>query len=143
MQVYEDRQVQHASGNGLQRPSGYCYRKTSHAKMSGGVSGLERNNSCGHVKCIRQLGNEDSDIDRDKDDDCFIIDRSSFNQGVNAKFEMIIRRGGGSTHVSSNGSACSSHPCQTWEKVGALCATDYKWVQQEQVDQGKIIPVIR
>ena len=22
---------------------------------------------------------------------------------------------------------------------GALCATDYKWVQQEQVEQGKLI----
>ena len=26
--------------------------------------------------------------------------------------------------------------------VGALCATDYKWVQQEQVDQGKLIVMI-
>ena len=25
------------------------------------------------------------------------------------------------------------------EKIGALCATDYKWVQQEQVMQGKLI----
>ena len=25
------------------------------------------------------------------------------------------------------------------DKVGALCATDYKWVQQEQVEQGKLI----
>lgn len=25
------------------------------------------------------------------------------------------------------------------ETVGALCATDYKWVQQEQVMQGKLI----
>lgn len=24
-------------------------------------------------------------------------------------------------------------------RVGALCATDYKWVQQEQVMQGKLI----
>lgn len=23
--------------------------------------------------------------------------------------------------------------------IGALCATDYKWVQQEQVEQGKLI----
>ena len=40
----------------------------------------------------------------------------------------------------------NSHPgsyCGEWTKVGALCATDYKWVQQEQVEQGKIIPVIR
>ena len=25
------------------------------------------------------------------------------------------------------------------DKVGSLCATDYKWVQQEQVMQGKLI----
>ena len=25
------------------------------------------------------------------------------------------------------------------ETIGALCATDYKWVQQEQVTQGKLI----
>ena len=25
------------------------------------------------------------------------------------------------------------------DKVGALCATDYKWVQQEQVVQGKLV----
>jgi hypothetical protein len=25
------------------------------------------------------------------------------------------------------------------DTIGALCATDYKWVQQEQVEQGKLI----
>ena len=33
--------------------------------------------------------------------------------------------------------------CGEWTKVGALCATDYKWIQEQQVAQGKIIPVIR
>ena len=32
-------------------------------------------------------------------------------------------------------------PCPSWDKTGALCATDYKWIQQQQVVQGKIIPV--
>ena len=32
-------------------------------------------------------------------------------------------------------------PCPSWDKTGALCATDCKWVQQQQVEQGKIIPV--
>ena len=27
--------------------------------------------------------------------------------------------------------------------IGALCATDYKWVQQEQVMQGKLIIEIK
>ena len=29
------------------------------------------------------------------------------------------------------------------DAIGALCATDYKWVQQEQVMQGKLIIEIR
>lgn len=29
------------------------------------------------------------------------------------------------------------------DKVGALCATDYKWVQQEQVMQGKLIVCVK
>ena len=28
------------------------------------------------------------------------------------------------------------------DTIGALCATDYKWVQQEQVMQGKLIVMI-
>ena len=28
------------------------------------------------------------------------------------------------------------------DKVGALCATDYKWVQQEQVEQNKLIVMV-
>ena len=74
--------------------------------------------------------------------DYFILDRSSFNQGENAKYDMIITRGG-SADTGGKRAARSSYPCPTWSKVGALCATDYKWVQQEQVEQGKIIPVLR
>lgn len=29
------------------------------------------------------------------------------------------------------------------ETIGALCATDYKWVQQEQVVQGKLIVEVK
>ena len=29
------------------------------------------------------------------------------------------------------------------DTIGALCATDYKWVQQEQVMQGKLIVCVR
>ena len=35
----------------------------------------------------------------------------------------------------------STHHLLYTETVGALCATDYKWVQQEQVMQGKLIVV--
>lgn len=29
------------------------------------------------------------------------------------------------------------------DRIGALCATDYKWVQQEQVEQGKLIVCVK
>ena len=29
------------------------------------------------------------------------------------------------------------------DTIGALCATDYKWVQQEQVMQGKLIVCVK
>ena len=29
------------------------------------------------------------------------------------------------------------------ETIGALCATDYKWVQQDQVMQGKLIVCVK
>ena len=75
------------------------------------------------------------------DEDYFVIDRAAYNQGINAKYDMIVKRGG-DAHVNSKRSPCGSCPYPSWNKVGALCATDYKWVQQEQVDQGKIIPVV-
>jgi len=50
MQIHKDKQMQHATGNGLQRPT--------------------------------------------SDSDYFILDRASFNQGINAKYDMKIARGG-------------------------------------------------
>lgn len=95
MPIHEDRQVQHAASNGLQRPTS----------------------------------------------DYFVIDRAAFNQGENAKYGIEIR-GGVLPDTGGERSTRGSY-VGTWDKVGALCATDYKWVQQEQVEQGKIIPVIR
>ena len=50
MQIHKDKQMQHATGNGLQRSA--------------------------------------------SDSDYFILDRASFNQGINAKYKMTISRGG-------------------------------------------------
>lgn len=81
-------------------------------------------------ECIRQHRNEDTDCD------CFGLDRYSWNQGQNAKYDFqvfenqepaLVARGGGS------GCICYQ------EKVGALCSTDHKWIQQQQVMQGKLI----
>lgn len=74
--------------------------------------------------------------------DYFVIDRAAFNQGENAKYGIEIRRGKVLPDTGGERPTRGSY-VGTWNKVGALCATDYKWVQQEQVFQGKIIPVIR
>ena len=68
---------------------------------------------------------------------CFIIERAAFNQGENAQYDFKIAEGGRNAHTCGKGTTRD-----LWLKVGALCATDYKWVQQEQVEQGKIIPVL-
>jgi len=52
MQVHDDKQMQHATGNGLQGPAGHT------------------------------------------DEDYFVIDRAAYNQGVNAKYDMTVKRGG-------------------------------------------------
>ena len=72
---------------------------------------------------------------------CYGLDRYSWNQGDSARYDFqifadadpcLVARGGGGSSTS-----------ETWklyqEKIGALCATDYKWVQQEQVMQNKLI----
>lgn len=98
---------------------------------------MDGNRDSGHAERVRQL----RDANPDPSGDYFIIDRAAFNQGENAKFDMQITRGGGTAqHWSLEDRAQWSH---LWTKVGALCATDYKWVQEQQVEQGKIIPVLR
>ena len=88
----------------------------------------------------KQVQHTASDRLQGSSGDYFVIDRAAFNQGENAQFDMQITRGGGtSRHSLQEDRAQWSY---LWTKVGALCATDYKWVQQEQVEQGKIIPVI-
>ena len=48
---------------------------------------------------------------------------------------VTLRNKSGSYGGGQRGSRCLLYQ----RTVGALCATDYKWVQQEQVDQGKLI----
>ncbi len=48
---------------------------------------------------------------------------------------VTLRNKGG----SYGGGQRSTHHLLYQDTIGALCATDYKWVQQEQVYQGKLI----
>ena len=66
MQIHKDKQMQHATGDGLQRsPS---------------------------------------------DNDYFVIDRASFNQGINAKYDMKIARGGAAPTLVARGPCAVAIP---------------------------------
>ena len=72
---------------------------------------------------------------------------------------MQIHKDENCLHSARNGlqrpscDTCSSEEIMTahtrydyigsWNQIGALCGTDYKWVQQQQVVQGKILPFIK
>lgn len=88
----------------------------------------------GHAECIRSGRNENTDYH------CY--DLREFGKYKESKKAGCLRQTGGD---AGGGSEClvvkrRTIPCPPWQKVGALCAADYKWVQQEQVMQGKIIP---
>ena len=63
------------------------------------------------------------------------IDRAAFNQGENAKYDFQISGGGYSADHCCERSRCSL--LQT--TVGSLCATDYKFPQQQQIEQEKYV----
>ncbi len=64
---------------------------------------------------------------------CYGLDRSSFNQGKNAKFGFSVDKELAAPLVAKGpgGGIC--------ETVGALCARDYKGVGNQYVDEGKCI----
>lgn len=63
------------------------------------------------------------------------IDRAAFNQGENAKYDFSVRGGG----CRSNNSRKRSGSGLLQDTVGALCASDYKFPQQQQIEQGKVV----
>ena len=71
-------------------------------------------------------------------DSCFRVTGFA-DYSATEKAGTLRAGGGGSENLVLHGVKLERY---VWGKVGALCATDYKWVQQEQVEQGKIIPVL-
>ena len=67
------------------------------------------------------------------------IDRAAFNQGQNAQFDIGIDGGGNCSNDCSERAGCGL----LHETVGALCATDYKFPQQQQIEQGKYVIEVR
>lgn len=64
------------------------------------------------------------------------MDRYSWNQGYNALYDFqmfeeqepsLVARGGGSGLLLYQ------------KEIGALCASDHKWIQQQQVMENKLI----
>ena len=92
---------------------------------------MDENRDSGHVECIRQL--------RDANPDSYCYAHAGYGKYAEEQTAECLRASGGDV----GGGVREYRSCPSWNKVGALCATDYKWVQQEQVEQGKIIPVLR
>ena len=57
----------------------------------------------GHAERLRQQRNENTHSDRGADDEIFIIDRASFNQGENARYDIEIHRGGAVPTIVARG----------------------------------------
>lgn len=102
------------------------FRKTAHPMHSGG-SGMGTDNNSRHAEHLRQQ--------RGTDSDCRCFNHAGYGRYAESEIGECLRASGGDI-----GGVREYRPCPSWNKVGALCATDYKWVQQEQVEQGKIIP---
>lgn len=63
---------------------------------------------------------------------CYGLDRASFNQGKNAKYDFSIEPEIAQPIVARG-------PGGYYNTVGALCARDYKGVGNQYVDEGKLI----
>ena len=63
---------------------------------------------------------------------CYGLDRASFNQGQNAKYNFSVENDLAQTIVAKG-------PGGTDRTVGALCARDYKGVGNQYVNDGKLV----
>jgi hypothetical protein len=116
MQVHADKQVQYSSSNRLQGSTShpdsttkrvtaayYTFRKTGHPVEQGGYQGLEQTTTADTLNVYDNSENENSHSDRGADSEIFIIDRASFNQGENAKYDIEIHRGGAVPTIVARG----------------------------------------
>lgn len=69
-------------------------------------------------------------------DTAYGLDRYSWQQGENAKFGFQITENSEPALVAKGG---GSGLLLYQEEIGSLCATDYKWIQQQQVMENKLI----
>ena len=67
-----------------------------------------------------------------KENVCYGLDRASFNQGQNAKYDISIQEDIAQPIVARG-------PGGNADKVNALCARDFKGVGNQYVAEGKVI----
>lgn len=65
---------------------------------------------------------------------CYGLDRASFNQGQNAKYDFSVENDLAQTIVAKGPGGGTEQ-----KTVGALCASDYKGVGNQYVNDGKLI----
>ena len=98
---------------------------------------MGENNNSRHIECDRLFGEQNSDTHSP----AYGLDRYSWQQGENAQFGFTILENVEPSIVAKGGQQYVVR--DRWilyqDRVGSLCATDCKWVQQEQVMQNKLI----
>ena len=77
----------------------------------------------------------ESELHRSSADEKIVFGKKGFSKYDEISVAETLRSSGGDIGGGQR------EPCPSWDKTGALCATDCKWIQQQQVVQGKIIPV--
>ena len=68
---------------------------------------------------------------RNYKDPLVVLDRAAYNQGENAKYDFEARVGGCHRRLLRE--------VQGRYAIGALCHDDYKFPQQQQIEQGKVV----
>lgn len=95
------------------------------------------NNDSRHIERDRLLRESDTDTHSP----AYGIDRYAYNQGYDAKYDFQIFENQEPCLIARGGGGSSSS--EKWKlyqtEVGALCATDHKWVQNQQVVENKLI----
>jgi len=66
-------------------------------------------------------------------DVCYGLDRASFNQGQNAKYDFSVENDLAQTLVSRGPGGDND------KIIGAICASDYRGIRSQDIDQGKYV----
>lgn len=77
---------------------------------------------------------------------CYGLDRASFNQGANAQYDFSVLDEQQPTLTARGpGGVCCQRERVVFPQttVGAICASDYKGIRNQDIDQDKAIVICR